>query len=328
MSTSDAATQESRAHRHAVPREPAGEPPLPRFETPIVPQATMSGRALVAVVAIMTFLASLTTGAVMLVRAAASEWQADVAREVTIQVRPAAGPRPRGGHRQGCRPGARVRRGCRGAALFQGGNGAPARAMAGQRRATRGTSGPAHHRRSDRIRRGARRRDTCAGRWASKFRAPASTIIAASSSACAPWPGRSLPAAWACSCSCCRHRALGHVRDPRRHGHQPSGHRGAAFHRRQGQFHRRAFPAAFPAAGAERGTDRRRRRHRAVRARRARQRLVRPARPEATSLPPCSGALPLGVLGYLALLAPVGLIAAVTAAASRHTVNRTIETIH
>ena len=51
----------------------------------------MSGRALVAVVAIMAFLASLTTGAVMLVRAAASEWQADVAREVTIQVRPVSG---------------------------------------------------------------------------------------------------------------------------------------------------------------------------------------------------------------------------------------------
>jgi cell division transport system permease protein len=64
---------------------------LPRFETPIVPQATISGRALVAVIAIMTFLASLTTGAVMLVRAAASEWQADVAREVTIQIRSTAG---------------------------------------------------------------------------------------------------------------------------------------------------------------------------------------------------------------------------------------------
>jgi cell division transport system permease protein len=39
----------------------------------------------------MTFLASLTTGSVMLVRAAASEWQADVAREITIQIRPVAG---------------------------------------------------------------------------------------------------------------------------------------------------------------------------------------------------------------------------------------------
>src|SRR4030088_1099918 len=65
--------------------------PGPRFETPIVPQATISGRALVAVVAIMTFLASLTTGAVMSVRSAASEWQADVGREVTIQIRPNPG---------------------------------------------------------------------------------------------------------------------------------------------------------------------------------------------------------------------------------------------
>jgi cell division transport system permease protein len=43
------------------------------------------------VVAIMSFLASMTTGAVMLIRASASEWQSDVAREVTIQIRPAPG---------------------------------------------------------------------------------------------------------------------------------------------------------------------------------------------------------------------------------------------
>jgi cell division transport system permease protein len=64
---------------------------LPRGETPIVPKRSIAGRALVAVVAIMTFLASLTTGAVMLVRASAMEWQSDVAREVTIQVRPIEG---------------------------------------------------------------------------------------------------------------------------------------------------------------------------------------------------------------------------------------------
>jgi cell division transport system permease protein len=54
-----------------------------------VPRNSISGRALIAVVAIMTFLASLTTGAVMLVSVAAGEWQSDVAREVTIQVSPA-----------------------------------------------------------------------------------------------------------------------------------------------------------------------------------------------------------------------------------------------
>src|SRR5262249_55602273 len=40
------------------------------------------------------------------------------------------------------------------------------------------------------------------------------------------------------------------------------------------------------------------------------------------------GVSSIGVLGYLAVLAQVGLIALVTAATSRHTVNRTIETIH
>jgi cell division transport system permease protein len=64
---------------------------LPRADTPIVPKRSIAGRALVAVVAIMTFLSSLTTGAVMLVRSSAAEWQSEVAREVTIQVRPVQG---------------------------------------------------------------------------------------------------------------------------------------------------------------------------------------------------------------------------------------------
>ncbi len=63
----------------------------PRFDTPLVPRNSISGRAIIAVVAIMTFLASITTGAVILVMGAASEWQSDVAREVTIQVIPAPG---------------------------------------------------------------------------------------------------------------------------------------------------------------------------------------------------------------------------------------------
>jgi len=64
---------------------------MPVGDTSIVPKGSIAGRALVAVVAIMTFLASLTTGAVMLVRSSAVEWQSDVAREVTIQVRPIDG---------------------------------------------------------------------------------------------------------------------------------------------------------------------------------------------------------------------------------------------
>jgi cell division transport system permease protein len=59
--------------------------------SPIVPRASISGRALVAVVAIMTFLASITTGTVLLVSASAAEWQSEVASEITVQVRPQAG---------------------------------------------------------------------------------------------------------------------------------------------------------------------------------------------------------------------------------------------
>jgi len=64
---------------------------LPSQSTPLVPRNSIAGRALVAVVAIMTFLASLTSGAVMLVRSASIEWQSDIAREMTIQVRPEPG---------------------------------------------------------------------------------------------------------------------------------------------------------------------------------------------------------------------------------------------
>ena len=65
-------------------------PPRARNLSPIVPRASISGRALVAVVAIMTFLASVTTGAVLLVSASATDWQAEVSSEITVQVRPHA----------------------------------------------------------------------------------------------------------------------------------------------------------------------------------------------------------------------------------------------
>ncbi|HKH00623.1 MAG TPA: ABC transporter permease [Bradyrhizobium sp.] len=72
---------------HERPHVPARA----RNRSPIVPRASIAGRALVAVVAIMTFLASITTGTVLLVSASAAEWQSEVASEITIQVRPAAG---------------------------------------------------------------------------------------------------------------------------------------------------------------------------------------------------------------------------------------------
>jgi cell division transport system permease protein len=89
MSTTDAIQPGGAGRgRNARAVVAALEPPA---ETPIVPRATIAGRALVAVIAIMTFLAALTLGAVIMVRAAAKEWQAEVGREVTIQVRPTAG---------------------------------------------------------------------------------------------------------------------------------------------------------------------------------------------------------------------------------------------
>ena len=66
-------------------------PARARNLSPIVPRASIAGRALVAVVAIMTFLASITTGTVLLLSASASEWQSEVASEITIQVRPVTG---------------------------------------------------------------------------------------------------------------------------------------------------------------------------------------------------------------------------------------------
>ena len=63
----------------------------PQVATAIVPQNSIAGRSLTAVVAIMTFLAALTAGAVMMVVSAATDWRSDVGREVTIQVRPVAG---------------------------------------------------------------------------------------------------------------------------------------------------------------------------------------------------------------------------------------------
>jgi cell division transport system permease protein len=66
------------------------EPPLGRNQ-PLVPPGSIAGRALITVIAIMTFLAGLTTGAAQLVAEASSGWRSEVAREVTIQVRPTPG---------------------------------------------------------------------------------------------------------------------------------------------------------------------------------------------------------------------------------------------
>jgi cell division transport system permease protein len=70
----------------------AGQPErAQRRVAPIVPAQNVAGRALVTVIAIMTFLSCLTFGAVTLVRDTASLWEGQISREATIQIKPADG---------------------------------------------------------------------------------------------------------------------------------------------------------------------------------------------------------------------------------------------
>jgi cell division transport system permease protein len=62
-----------------------------RPTAPIVPRDTAASRALIGVIAVMTFVVALTIGAVQLVQGAAAEWRAGVGREITLEVRPADG---------------------------------------------------------------------------------------------------------------------------------------------------------------------------------------------------------------------------------------------
>ncbi|KPB00015.1 cell division protein FtsX [Ahrensia marina] len=57
--------------------------------TPIVPPSNIAGQALSLVIAIMSFLACLTVGAVLMIDRSASAWQSQISREATIQIRPA-----------------------------------------------------------------------------------------------------------------------------------------------------------------------------------------------------------------------------------------------
>jgi cell division transport system permease protein len=60
-------------------------------QAPIVPAGNVVGHALMIVIAIMTFLACLTIGAVSLVQSTAATWQSQISTEATIQVRPVEG---------------------------------------------------------------------------------------------------------------------------------------------------------------------------------------------------------------------------------------------
>ncbi|MEP0519020.1 MAG: ABC transporter permease [Hyphomicrobiales bacterium] len=63
---------------------------LPK-SSPIVPPQSVAGTALMAVIAIMSFLACLTLAAVTMVFEQAQLWESDVSSELTVQIRPSEG---------------------------------------------------------------------------------------------------------------------------------------------------------------------------------------------------------------------------------------------
>lgn len=86
-----------RARPRRTPEPAPGAPeeaPLPttlRRGAPLVPTDSVSGRALAAVIGILTFLAALCGAGAELVASSSADWRTSVAREATIQVRPGPG---------------------------------------------------------------------------------------------------------------------------------------------------------------------------------------------------------------------------------------------
>jgi cell division transport system permease protein len=74
-----------------MPEAAAPLPPNLRGGAPLVPTDSAAGRALAAVIAILTLLAALCAGAAEIVASNAAAWQGSVAQEATIQVRPTPG---------------------------------------------------------------------------------------------------------------------------------------------------------------------------------------------------------------------------------------------
>src|SRR6185312_11804175 len=82
-------------HQEEIPEggldQSGSRPREQRKMASIVPSQNIAGRALVLVIAIMTFLSCLTFGAVTLVRDTASVWENQISREATIQIKPVDG---------------------------------------------------------------------------------------------------------------------------------------------------------------------------------------------------------------------------------------------
>ncbi|WP_342360285.1 ABC transporter permease [Terrarubrum flagellatum] len=79
------------ASDNAPDEAPADDAPSLGPGAALVPARSIAGRALVTVIAIMTFLAAIAAGAAQIVAEASTQWTSSVAREATIQVRPRSG---------------------------------------------------------------------------------------------------------------------------------------------------------------------------------------------------------------------------------------------
>jgi cell division transport system permease protein len=76
------------AGHHELEREERALPSNLRRDQPLVPIDNVAGRALMAVIAILTFLAALSAGAAVLAARASEQWRGAVSNEMTIQIRP------------------------------------------------------------------------------------------------------------------------------------------------------------------------------------------------------------------------------------------------
>ena len=151
----------------------------------------------------------------------------------------------------------------------------------------------------------------CARRWPSRSPARASTIIAAGSTACAPWRGPTIAGGiGVLVADAGGDGAVGDLRDARRDGDQPPDRRGAALHRRHDGFIAGQFQRHFLMLGLEGGLIGGGACDAAVRRWPASPRAWAPARRAATRSPTLFGSFSLGWGGYLAIVAQIVLVAA------------------
>ena len=174
-------------------------------------------------------------------------------------------PRHRGGRARGRRGRARHRRHRRRAGLYEGGVGTAGRAVARLRSFAQRVADTAHDRRQARLRRDAgfcrlASRACRAGSQRQPRRSPRLDRSHARHGG-----GRGRRRHRNSSPGCHRDGALGHLRDPRRHGGQPADRGSPALRRRHRRFRRQPISAPFSVARLQRRRHRRRRRFGAVR---------------------------------------------------------------